>query len=103
MDDITRRRLSDACARLDRALARNDRVSADLARMDVNRILAEAAPSKQDEGPSLPSGTPGWLRDVIRDRGIRLPALERALDVNKVVVSPSYEKGAVGVRLEIKF
>ncbi len=102
MDFDTQRRLGDACQKLDRALARRDRVAADLAGMEVNRILGEARLEKSD-APDLPSGTPGWLRDVIRERGVRLPALERALDVNKVVLTPSYEKGAVGLRLEIKF
>lgn len=103
MDDLTQRRLGDACQRLDRALSRGARVSADLARTDINRILAEAMPSKQDEGPRLPGGTPAWLRNVIRDRGVRLHALERALDADKVVLTPTFEKGGAGLRLEIKF
>lgn len=40
----------------------------------------------------LARGALSWLRDVIRGRGIRLPALERALDVNEVILAPSYDR-----------
>jgi hypothetical protein len=104
VDYIIERRLTDAFARLDRALARNDRVAADLARMDINHLLGEASPHPQHEKElPLPGGTPEWMRDLIRNRGLRLPSLERALDVKKVVLSPTAGKDGYGLRLEIKF
>lgn len=104
MDYIIERRLQDAFTRLDRALARNDRIAADLARMDINRLLGEATPHPQHEKElPLPNGTPVWMRDLIKNRGLRLPALERALDVQKVVVSPSFGKQGYGIQIEIKF
>lgn len=101
MDYVTQRRLGNAFANLDRALQRNDRIAADLARMDIDRLLEEGAP--KEEGPSLPNGTPVWIRDLIANQGLRMPALERALDVRKVVLSPTFGKGGGGLKLEIKF
>ncbi len=104
MDYIIERRLQDAFVRLDRALARNDRVAADLARMDIDRLLEEARPHPQHEKElPLPDGTPAWMRDLIKNRGLRLPALERALDVQKVTISPTGGKQGYGLKLEIKF
>ena len=101
MDYVTQRRLGNAFSNLDRALQRNDRIAADLARMEIDRLLEEHSP--KEEGPALPNGTPVWVRDLIANQGLRMPALERALDVRKVVLAPTFSKGGGGLRLEIKF
>jgi hypothetical protein len=85
---------------LDRALHRNDRIAADMALMEINRMMAEGAPRTATTDFN---GLPTWLRDIIMNRGVRLPSVEQALNFKRVVVSPRAGKSGYGISLEMKF
>jgi hypothetical protein len=109
MDAIDEYRLRQAFERLDRAIAANDQVAAMLARDEINRILARNDPTRIKLSTStgtggLPlGGLPPWAREIIENRGFRLRALEKALNVDKAVISPGMVEGAPGIKLELKF
>ena len=67
----------EAFCELDRRLADGDDSGAE----------ACCARIRQVDAQSMKSFGPAWLADVIKDKGIRLPYLERALSVDKVVIT----------------
>jgi hypothetical protein len=71
----------DAFRKLDRMLADGDDRGAESCCARIREIGAQ---SRSNLGPA-------WLADVIKNKGIRLPYLEHALKVDKVVVTGSVE------------
>ena len=89
MDYVAQVRLGQLLQALDAAVERNDRIAAMLLTDQINQILLSNKPTLADSSsmPSLP-GLPVWVRTLIRDRGLRVPALEKALGASKVVIGP---------------
>jgi hypothetical protein len=104
VDYLLQRRLGNQFQNLDRALARGDRLAADFARIEINRLLAEAKPpANTTTEDSIANRLPAWMRDIVNDQGLRVPAIERAFSVNRAVVSPTFGKAGYGLQIELKF
>lgn len=101
-DYLTEVRIGRELEALDTAMARRDRIAANYHLSEVNRLRTSLKP-----GPAAPSivdrlPVPAWTRQVIRNRGLRLPALESALGVDSVVLTGSFGSKNE-LRLEFKF
>ncbi len=101
-DYILERQLNNALKNLDDAIARGDRLGATLANDQVNRIRARMRTPVREPNP-LVSRLPRFVQSAIENRGIRLPALERALKTDKVVVTGTLKNGAPMAVLKINF
>lgn len=88
------------------------RIGTLLERLDARVGGATGSPRTQrdqlDPDPSqpkplgIPRGVPGWMRNIIESRGIRLPHLERALDMERIVVAPTFGS-PVGLKLTMRW
>ncbi len=68
----------------------------------MNELLAQTqAPTTSK--PQIPTALPSWMRQIVEDRGVRVPALERALGVQRAVISPTFGKQGVGVQIQFRF
>ncbi len=98
-DYITEVRLSQQLANLDAALERRDRLAAYFATSEINRLAASLKPRPKPSESRLVRNLPKWMRSIVRNRGVRVPALEEAFGASKVVIT-----GRVGAQnmLELK-
>ena len=83
---------------LDSALARDDRLAASLATERINALTLSLRPQPAKSNQFV-QNLPRWMRSIVKNKGVRVPALERAFGANKVVIT-----GRVGSRnmLELK-
>lgn len=102
MDYVVEMQLRNQFKNLDGALQRNDRLGASLAMDEINRLIATQRPKPGER--TLTAGLPNWVQQMIADQGLRLRALENALNVQRVVVKPMFGKeSGYGVKLEFRF
>lgn len=98
-DYLTEVRLRQQIANLDAALARDDRIAASFATDQINQLTAAMNPRPTSDENRLVRNLPRWIHEIVKNKGVRVEALERALGADKVVIS-----GRLGTRnmLELK-
>lgn len=102
MDPATKHRLSNYFRSLDRALASGNRLQARIISGEINRILESTQMEEQPgEEIPIPGAVPGWAKEIIRDRGLRLKSLERALNAHRITIVPTTQ-GVIPNGFEIK-
>lgn len=101
-DYVTEMQVRNQIANLEAALARDDRIAASLATDEINRLTARFSPGLTSESNKLIGNLPMWIREIVKDKGVRVEALERAFGASKVVIS-----GRVGssnmIELKVNF
>ena len=88
-DYLTEVRLRQQIANLDAALARDDRIAASFATDQINQLTASMNPRPRSDENALVGNLPRWIREIVKNKGVRVEALERAMGASKVVVSGS--------------
>ena len=101
MDYMTSRLLGNQFKNLDKAIARGDKIAIMMARQSIDELLRKTDIGSPE--PSLPGCLPGWLKQVVRDQGLKIPALAEAVGAHKVVIQPTFGGNRFGIEIKGKF
>ena len=101
MDYVTSRQLANQLKNLDAAVARGDRIGIMIASQSIDNLLRSSDVGSPE--PSLPRILPKWIQEVIRDQGIKIPALAAAVGAQKVVFKPTFGGSRFGIELKGRF
>jgi hypothetical protein len=101
MDYVKSRQLGNQLKNLDAALARGDRIGIMIAVQSIDNLLRSSDIGSPE--PGLPGIIPKWIQQVIRDQGVKLPALEKAVGARTIVIKPTFGGSRFGIELKGTF